>query len=108
MPDYLALVKFLIEPLLDSQDALRLDCETNSKGDRLRVRVAFDPADRGRVVGRNGRTLQAIRTVVNTAAQSANQVVHLDVYDPNPGDKHADKEVKHSHGRSSPRRKRVN
>jgi uncharacterized protein len=107
VPDFPALIKFLIEPLLDSPEALKLDCETNAKGDRLRLRVAFDPADRGRVVGRNGRTLQAIRTVVNTAARSANQVVHLDVYDPNPADKHADKEVKHSHGRSSPRRKRV-
>jgi predicted RNA-binding protein YlqC (UPF0109 family) len=107
VPDYPALIKFLLEPLLNSPDALRLDCETNSKGDRIRVRVAFDAADKGRVLGRNGRTLQAIRTVVNTTAQSANQVVHLDVYDSNPVDKHADKEVNHSHGRSSPRRKRV-
>lgn len=107
MPDYTALIKFLLEPLLDSPDALRLDCETNTKGDRTMVRIAFDAADKGRVVGRNGRTLQAIRTVVNTAAQSANQVVHLEVFDPNPGDRHADKEVKHSHGRSLPRRKQV-
>lgn len=107
MPDYPALVKFLVEPLLDSPNALSLDCETNSKGDRLRLRIAFDASDKGRVFGRNGRTIQSIRTIVNTVAQSANQVVHLEVYDPNPSEKYADKEVNHSHGRSSPRRKRV-
>ncbi len=110
MPDYIALVKFLIEPLLESPSALSLDCEKNSLGDRLRIRIAFDASDKGRVLGRNGRTIQAIRTVITTTAQSASQVVHLDVYDPNPTEKHAQKEEPRSHSRSSapaPRRKNI-
>jgi uncharacterized protein len=97
VPDYIALVKFLIEPLLSHPSALSLDCEKNSAGDRLRIRIAFDAADKGRVVGRNGRTIQAIRTVVMTTAQSVNQVVQLDVYDPNPNpEKYANKDETHS------------
>lgn len=109
MPDYLALVRFLIEPLLDRPSALSLDCETNSAGDRLRVRIAFDALDKGRVLGRHGRTIQAIRTVVTTTAQSASQVVHLDIYDPNPTEKHVNRENSEeprSRSRSAPLPKR--
>jgi uncharacterized protein len=110
VPDYIALVKLLIEPLLESPSALRLDCEKNSAGDRLRIRIAFDASDKGRVLGRNGRTIQAIRTLITTTAQSANQVVHLDVYDPNPNDKHENKEEPRRPSRSSapaPKRKSI-
>lgn len=108
MPDYSALVRFLIEPLLDRPDALRTDCETNAKGDRVWIRVAFDALDKGRVFGRGGRTIQAIRTVVQTAAQNSSQIVHFDVYDSNPLEKPiVEKEVKKDRDRSSIRRKRV-
>lgn len=115
MPDYFATVKFLIEPLLDRPDALRVDCETNAKGDRTWVRIAFDASDKGRVFGRGGRTIQAIRTVVTTAAQLAGQTVYFDVYDPDPttkfsdkpSDKFNDREVKQERVRSPVRRKRV-
>jgi uncharacterized protein len=108
VPDYLALVKFLIEPLLDKPSALSLDCEKNSAGDRLRIRIAFDASDKGRVLGRHGRTIQAIRTVITTTAQSASQVVHLDVYDPNPTEKLANREEPRSHSRSAPAPRRKN
>jgi uncharacterized protein len=110
VPDYIALVKFLIEPLLQHPSALTFDCEKNSAGDRLRIRIAFDALDKGRVLGRHGRSIQAIRTLITTTAQSASQVVHLDVFDPNPTEKHADQEEARSHSRSSvpaPRRKSV-
>lgn len=115
MPDYFALVKFLIEPLLEQPDAIRVDCETNAKGDRTWVRVAFAASDKGRVFGRGGRTIQAIRTVLTTAAQLAGQTVCFDIYDPDPTAKFSDKpthksndrEVKQERVRSPIRRKRV-
>lgn len=82
MPDYPQLVKFLVDPLLDKQDALSIHCEVNNKGDRVWVRIAFDPNDKGRVYGKGGRTIQAIRTVIQTAAKSAGQNAHFEVFDP--------------------------
>jgi predicted RNA-binding protein YlqC (UPF0109 family) len=105
VPDYIALVRFLIEPLLNNPSALSLDCEKNSTGDRLRIRIAFDAADKGRILGRNGRTIQAIRAVITTTAQSASQVVQLDVYDPNP-DKSASRDEPHSYSHDRPQRPR--
>jgi len=82
--NYITLVKFLIEPLLENPDALKFDCETNTKGDRIWIRVAFDASDKGRIFGRNGRTIQAIRTLLNTAANNHDQIVRFDVFDPEP------------------------
>lgn len=84
MPNYNALVKFLLQPLLTRPDGLRVDFEANSKSDRLWIRVALDPSDRGRVFGKGGRTIQAIRTVVMAAAQEVGQRAYFEVFDPNP------------------------
>ena len=56
MPDYNALICFLLKPLLAHPEALRVDFESNNKGDRLWIRVAFDPDDRER----NPATLQRV------------------------------------------------
>lgn len=54
VPDFEALVRFLVTPFLESPDALRLDFESLSGGQRLWIRVAFDGEDKGRVFGRGG------------------------------------------------------
>ncbi|MFN6142378.1 MAG: KH domain-containing protein, partial [Pseudanabaena sp.] len=82
MPDYNALISFLLKPLLTYPEALRVDFESNSKSDRVWIRVAFNPEDRGRVFGKGGRTIQAVRTVVMTAAQEFGHSARFEVFDP--------------------------
>ena len=79
-PDYEGLVKFLLEPFLESPDSLRLDCETSSSRPKVLIRVAFDDPDKGRVFGRGGRNIQAIRTSLEAIGQTVGQSVHLDIY----------------------------
>ncbi|ERN41795.1 putative RNA-binding protein (contains KH domain protein) [Rubidibacter lacunae KORDI 51-2] len=79
-PDYANLLRFLILPLLDTPDALRVDCEAYGQSQRVWVRVAFEQSEKGRVFGRGGRNIQAIRSVLGAAARAANQSVHLDIY----------------------------
>ena len=80
-PDYPQLVRFLVKPLLDSPESLRLDCEVANDQQRVWIRVAFEGEDKGRVFGRGGRNLQAIRTVLSAAAAAAGQSVYLDIYE---------------------------
>lgn len=80
MPNFEALVRFLVIPFLESPDALKLDCEPLSDGQRLWVRVAFDDGDKGRVFGRGGRNIQAIRQVLKATGTLHGCSVHLDVY----------------------------
>jgi uncharacterized protein len=79
-PNYVELVKFLVIPFLEFPEALRVDCEAYGGHHKVLVRLAFAASDKGRVFGRNGRTLQAIRTVLETTARLAGQAAYLEVY----------------------------
>ena len=79
-PDYLSLVRFLLEPLLESGDSLSVDCEKSPSKPKVWIRMAFDDPDKGRVFGRGGRNIQAIRTVLEAAAQTAGESIYLDIY----------------------------
>lgn len=78
--DYAKLVRFLIQPFLESPDSLSVDCEISPNTARVWIRVAFEGEDKGRVFGRGGRNIQAIRTVIAAAAALAGHSVYLDIY----------------------------
>ena len=60
------LVEFVVRALVSEPDAVRVD-EVEENGDIvLEVRVA--PDDLGRVIGREGRVANAIRTLAKAAA----------------------------------------
>jgi hypothetical protein len=79
-PNYIELVRFLVTPFLEFPEALTVDCETYAGQHKVLVRLAFAASDKGRVFGRNGRTLHAIRAVVEAAAQLSGQTAYLEVY----------------------------
>ncbi len=79
-PDYAGLVRFLVQPFLEVPTALRVDCEVFPSRSKVLVRVAFEGSDKGRVFGRGGRNIQAIRTVLAAAAQMTGYSAHLDVF----------------------------
>lgn len=79
-PDYAELVKFLVKPFLESPDSLSVDCEISHNTARVWIRVAFESEDKGRVFGRGGRNIQAIRTVIAAAAELAGHSAYLDIY----------------------------
>lgn len=84
--DYEKLVRFLIEPFLENPQTLSVDSEVNRSNGKIWLRVAFDKSDRGKVFGRGGRTIQAIRTAVQTSAIAHNESVFLDIYNDEPSE----------------------
>ncbi|WP_298612241.1 KH domain-containing protein [uncultured Thermosynechococcus sp.] len=80
-PNYAALIRFLLEPFMEAPETLRLHAEFSPANSRIWVRLAFAGEDKGRVYGRGGRNLHAVRAVLQAAAQAAGQQVYLDVYD---------------------------
>ncbi|MGC9503280.1 KH domain-containing protein [Baaleninema sp.] len=79
-PDYGGLVRFLVEPFLESPASLSVDCEYGSTKPQVWVRVAFDESDRARVFGRGGRNIDAIRHSLKAMAQTAGHSLVLDVF----------------------------
>lgn len=84
-PDYEALIRFLVQPFLESTDVLRLDCEVSQTKPKIWVRIAFEGSDKGRVFGRGGRNIQAIRTVLEAIAGLSGYSIHLDIFGGPPG-----------------------
>jgi uncharacterized protein len=80
-PDYVGLVRFLVEPFLETPQRLSVDCEKSHANERVWIRLAFEGTDKGRVFGRGGRNIQAIRTVIQAVAQASGQFAHLDIYE---------------------------
>ncbi|MEL5990347.1 RNA-binding protein [Microbacterium phosphatis] len=72
-----AALEHLVKGIVDHPDDVRIDSSTSSRGDVLEVHVHAD--DRGRVIGRGGRTAKALRTLV--AALAAGKRVRVDVAD---------------------------
>jgi predicted RNA-binding protein YlqC (UPF0109 family) len=79
-PNYVGLVQFLVQPFLESPESLSVDCEVSHILNRIWIRIAFNSTDKEKVFGRGGRNIQAIRTVIATAAELAGQSVYLDIY----------------------------
>jgi hypothetical protein len=102
-PDYENLIRFLVQPFLESPEALRLDCEVSPNKAKVWIRLAFEGVDKGRVFGRGGRNIQAIRLVLSAIAQLANQSIHLDVYG-SPSSSLVEDEPDRERRREAPRR----
>lgn len=105
-PDYEHLVRFLVQPFLESPESLRVDCEISPRTLRVLIRVAFEGEDKGRVFGRGGRNIQAVRTVIQAVAQSAGHSAHLEIFGSQGGHAHReqDDEDRPPRPRSAPQR----
>ena len=69
-------LEHLVRGIVDHPDDVRVTSKALRRGDLLEVRV--HPEDLGRVIGRNGRTARALRTVVSALAT---EPVRVDVVD---------------------------
>lgn len=70
-------LEHLVKGIVDAPDEVSIDVRETHRGEVLEVRV--HPDDLGRVIGRNGRTAQSLRTVVNSLADGRR--VRIDVVD---------------------------
>jgi uncharacterized protein len=74
-----AVVEAVAKALADRPDSVRVT-EREARG-QLFVELTMAPGDMGRVIGRQGRTAQAVRTLANLAAEMDGQKVSVDFRD---------------------------
>lgn len=72
-----AALEHLVKGIVDNPDDAAVTARSTSRGELLEINV--HPDDLGRVIGRNGRTAKALRTVVNALADG--KKVRVDVVD---------------------------
>lgn len=70
-------VEKIVKALVGEPDAVEISEESDGKIVRLAVRVA--DGDMGRLIGREGRTIKAIRSILFFAGQKHGKRYHLDL-----------------------------
>jgi len=70
-------LEHLVKGIVDHPDEVQVTSKETQRGDVLEVHV--HPEDLGRVIGRSGRTAQALRSVINALA--GGRRVRVDVVD---------------------------
>lgn len=73
------LVEYIVKALVDHPEEVQVSQVEGEKSLIIELRVA--PEDMGKVIGKQGRIAQAIRTVVKAAATKEGKMVHVEIID---------------------------
>ncbi|PLX66788.1 MAG: RNA-binding protein [Denitrovibrio sp.] len=71
------LVEFIARSLVDHPDSVNLTEVEGEKASIIELRV--DQSDLGKVIGKQGRTAKAIRTILNASGIKSGKKVVLDI-----------------------------
>lgn len=71
------LIEFIAKKMVDHPEDVQVRLIEGEEGQNYELQV--NPEDMGRIIGRNGRTAKAIRTLVSSAAAKSNVYANLEI-----------------------------
>jgi predicted RNA-binding protein YlqC (UPF0109 family) len=71
------LVEFIVKSLVDNPDSVRIEEVEGEKASIIELHV--DNSDLGKVIGKQGRTAKAVRTILNAAGVKSGKKVVLEI-----------------------------
>ncbi|MFC2020054.1 MAG: KH domain-containing protein [Chloroflexota bacterium] len=71
------LVEFIAKSIVNAPDDVEITEETTEEGLTLKLQVADE--DKGRIIGKQGRVAQAMRTLLRVKAAKAGTRVNLEI-----------------------------
>jgi predicted RNA-binding protein YlqC (UPF0109 family) len=76
--DYAGLVEYIVRNIVDHPDAVVVEAHAG-RGRSQTIEISLDAEDVGRVIGKGGRNIEAIRAVVKAAAIKDHERVNVEV-----------------------------
>jgi predicted RNA-binding protein YlqC (UPF0109 family) len=76
--DIAAMVRDIVEPLADDKDAVSVEAFVQDDGTEL-VEIRVAPDDCGKIIGRQGRVIKSIRTLVRAAVCTEGRDVSVEL-----------------------------
>lgn len=76
-------VEMVVKELVDNPDAVKVERKVDEMG--VLITLAVDPADMGKIIGKEGRTAKAIRTLLRVLGAKNNSRVNLKIDEPEGG-----------------------
>lgn len=71
------LIEFIAKKMVEHPDDVQVTIVEGEENQNYELRV--NPEDMGRIIGKNGRTAKAIRTLVSSAAAKSNVFTNLEI-----------------------------
>ena len=79
MTDYADLTRFIAERIVGQKGAVSVETQPRGRSTIVRLQVADE--DMGKVIGKNGRNIEAIRAVVRAAGLRHHERVQVELKD---------------------------
>ncbi len=76
----LAFLQYVLGELLEDKDELKIDTKIDELGVLLTVQVS--ERDMGKIIGKGGQTIKALRTLVRAVGSGSEQRVNLKILEP--------------------------
>lgn len=76
----LAFLRFVLESIIDDKDALVIDSKIDELGILLTVQVS--DRDMGKLIGKSGQTVKALRTLLRILGGNLQQRINLKILEP--------------------------
>jgi len=83
--DFEAFLKDVLSPMLDHPEALRV--EVRELGKKRELVIFAEQVDRGRIIGKSGRMISSLRTLVQAAGEKHGLIVNLELFDEDEKDR---------------------
>ena len=72
-----AMIEYIATSLVDDRSSVEV--KESTKEDYIVMELTVRPEDLGKVIGKNGKTARAIRTLVNAAASRAGEKIIFEI-----------------------------
>ena len=80
-----AFLDFIVKSLVENPDAVKTSRRVDDMG--VFIELVVDPIDMGKIIGRNGHTAQAIRTVMKAFGKKHQANISIQIKEPENGTK---------------------
>ena len=68
-------LSFIVASIVEKKDQVRIDEETD--GDQITLKITVDKDDMGKIIGKNGKIIRAIRNVMKIPAIKSNKKINI-------------------------------
>ena len=83
MADDKAFLEYVVKALVDNPNDVKIDRTVDEMG--VLITMTVNPADMGKIIGRQGNTAKAIRTLLRVIGMKNNARVNLKINEPEGG-----------------------
>jgi len=82
-----AFLEYVVKALVDNPNDVKIERTVDEMG--VLVKLSVNPADMGKIIGRQGNTAKAVRTLLRVIGMKNNSRVNLKINEPEGGTKAA-------------------